>query len=104
MYVFYVYRQPGTLAHADGALTMLGFCHAPPADDVIRPKAAHVIYRQKRLKQKTRSLNMTKTAFKHDVLIKRVGGLYINVYVVWHCSTALSAVLGLYHNVCFRLT
>ena len=66
-------RRPGTLAHAEGALTMLGFCHAPPPDDVTRPRAAHVIYRQKRLKQKTRSLNMTKTAFRHDDLIRRVG-------------------------------
>ncbi|XP_043190151.1 trimethylguanosine synthase-like [Amphibalanus amphitrite] len=66
---------PGTLSHAEGALTMLGFCHAPPADDDTRPKAAHVIYRQKRLKQKTRSLNMTKTAFKHDDLLKRTQNL-----------------------------
>ena len=51
---------------------MLGFCHAPPADDVTRPTAAHVIYRQKRLKQKTRALNMTKTAFKQGDLMKRV--------------------------------
>ncbi|XP_037075936.1 trimethylguanosine synthase-like [Pollicipes pollicipes] len=66
--------RPGTLEFAEGALAMLGFCHAA-TEDAARPAAAHVTYRQKRLKQKTRALNMTKTAFSHDSLVKKAQNL-----------------------------